>query len=100
MDDGLKNRHANIHEQNLIHIVDNDFLTDFIPFSGSMKQIPKLWLMSECKNCVGNFIFLVQNFAKFQPENTRIFRGKNAQIRQISKTKKFPDCQIFLIKFQ
>jgi len=42
MDDGLKNRHANIHEQNLIHIVDNDFLTDFIPFSGSMKQIPKL----------------------------------------------------------
>jgi hypothetical protein len=37
MDDGLKKRHINIHEQNVIHIVDNSFLTDSVTFSGSIQ---------------------------------------------------------------
>jgi hypothetical protein len=43
MGDGLKRRHANIHEQNVIRIVDNTSLTDSVTLSGSNSVMVKLF---------------------------------------------------------
>ncbi len=49
--------------------------------------------MSQCKNHVGNSLFFGENFAKFQPENTRIFHGKNGPNSPDFKSKKLFACR-------
>jgi hypothetical protein len=45
MGDGLKRRHTNnIHEQNVIRIVDNTSLTDSVTLSGSNSVMVELFL--------------------------------------------------------